>query len=354
MKDFALSPQLNRRNNFDFLRFFFAVSVVLDHFFILTKGYGNKFWPVSSSKAVAGFFIISGFLITWSYCNNDHIGNYFKKRAKRIIPAYYTVVVFCAFFLCFISAVPFIEYFHSTWFFKYLAANLSFLNFVQPELPGVFSGNLLHAVNGSLWTIKVEIALYCCVPVYCFFAGKTNKEINKVILFLSIYLFSIVFSGICSFLFEKTGDQLYSIMGRQFVGQLRFFISGALILFCFDRFKKHIQSLVCIAMVVLGLYFVPVTFPGFIDFVINLLFPVSFAILIIGFAFSFKFLNNFGKYGDFSYGIYLIHFPVIQTLLHFRMHEWNFLLTLITSLVITIVLAGFSWHVVEKHFLKRR
>jgi peptidoglycan/LPS O-acetylase OafA/YrhL len=293
-------------------------------------------------------------LITWSYCNNDNIKDYFKKRAKRIIPAYYTVVISCAFFLCFVSSVPFIEYFHSTWFFKYLAANLSFLNFVQPELPGVFSGNPIHAVNGSLWTIKVEIALYCCVPVYCFFAGKMTKGMSRVILFISIYFLSIAFSEYCSYLFQKTGNQLYSIMGRQFIGQLKFFISGALILFFFDWVGKHIKFLVSVSIIILGLYYIPVTFPGFIDFFINLFFPISFAILIIGFAFSLKFLNNFGKYGDFSYGIYLIHFPVIQTLLHFKMHEWNFLLTLVTALIITVVLAAFSWYAVEKHFLKRR
>ncbi len=350
MEEKALSSQLNRKNNFDFLRFFFAISVIFDHFYVLSTGDGNNYWPLSAAKAVAGFFIISGFLITWSYCNNSNIKDFFTKRAKRIMPAYYTVVIICALFLCFISTQSFLDYFSSTQFFKYLAANFTFLNFIEPKLPGVFAGNLEPAVNGSLWTIKVEIALYFCVPLYCFFTKKGNKGI----VFSSIYVLSFLFSEICYSLYEKTGSEMYSILGRQFIGQLKYFISGAILLFFFDQFKKHIHLLTGISILVVISRCIPVSYHVYIDLFIDLLFPISFAILIIGFAFSFKYLNNFGKYGDFSYGIYLIHFPVIQTLLYFKIHEKNFVLTLIISFVITIILAALSWHLIEKHFLKRR
>ncbi len=349
MDKMALSSQLSRRNNFDFLRFFFAISVVFNHFYVLA-GNSNCFWPISSSKAVAGFFIISGFLVTWSYCNNSNIRDYFKKRAKRIMPAYYAIVISCALFLCFISTLSFSQYFQSPHFFKYLAANFSFLNFIEPSLPGVFSENQMQAVNGSLWTIKVEIALYFCVPVYCFLARKMNKGI----LFLSIYILSIVFSETCSLLYEKTGQELYSILGRQFIGQLKYFISGAAILFFFNRFKKHFKALMCISVIILAIRYVYSSPPGYISFFMDMLFPACFAILIIGIAYSFKYLNDFGKYGDFSYGIYLFHFPVIQLLLHFKLHEKNFILTLVTATIITIILAAFSWHAIEKKFLKRR
>ncbi len=345
-----LSSQLNRKNNFDFLRVALSVSIVIEHFYILSVGGGSEFTTILATKALCGFFIVSGFLITWSYYNNNNNKEFFKKRAKRILPPYLTVVISCALFLSLISILPFSEYFTSPHLFKYLAANMSFMNFIEPTLPGVFLNNLVQAVNGSLWTVKVEIALYICVPLFYFF----SKKMNKGVLCLSIYIVSIIFFEICSYLNDTTGNGIYNILGRQFIGQLRYFISGVILLIFFDQFKKYMKSLLCIAIVIVAIRFFPVYDNAKIDLFLDLFIPISLAIIVIGFAFSFKFLNNFGKYGDFSYGIYLSHVPVIQVLVHFKLHEKNLTLTLILTLLITFVLAILSWHLIEKHFLKRR
>ena len=47
-------------------------------------------------------------------------------------------------------------------------------------------------------------------------------------------------------------------------------------------------------------------------FEIQILKPLAFGFIVFYIAYSFKFLNNFGKFGDFTYGIYIYHFPIIQ------------------------------------------
>ena len=55
------------------------------------------------------------------------------------------------------------------------AANLIFLNFVHPTLPGVFEGNQLSEVNGALWTLKIEVMFYAAVPLLAWAFRKLGR-----------------------------------------------------------------------------------------------------------------------------------------------------------------------------------
>jgi len=76
---------------------------------------------------------------------------------------------------------------------------------------------------------------------------------------------------------------------------------------------------------------------------------------LVGVCFGlFLHVGNFGRYGDFSYGVYILHFPVIQLLLYsgwFQESPWYFLMTVI---LITMGSAIAMWHLVEKRFLFRK
>jgi peptidoglycan/LPS O-acetylase OafA/YrhL len=58
------------------------------------------------------------------------------------------------------------------------------------------------------------------------------------------------------------------------------------------------------------------------------------------------------RMGDWSYGAYLYGFPVQQVLAHFKLHETSFVGYVLASTVVTFVLAGLSWHLVEKQALR--
>lgn len=335
-------PHISDANNFDFLRLLFAFSVLISHFGVLTQ---NKlYFPISSAMAVAGFFIISGFLITRSFYNSTSIASYFSKRAKRILPAYMAVVLLCAVGLSFISQLSVGQYFSSPDFFKYTGANLTFLNFLQPTLPGVFADNHLPFVDGSLWTIKVEIALYLCVPILFFFIRRTKPYLVCI----SVYIISVLFALWMDMLYEQTGKAIYPILSRQFLGQFKFFVAGGLLFFYFEFLMKNLKYLFPIASIIV------VSSRFFNLFPIQFFYPISFAIVIIGFAYHCKFLNNVGKQGDISYGMYLFHFPIIQTFVSFGFLKQNPVLLFFVILITVSVVSFASWHLLEKRFLKRK
>ena len=331
-------PDIPSANNFDFLRLLFACSVMCNHCFYLT----GKNWvlPINSPMAVYGFFIISGFLVVRSFYRSRSLKDYFQKRARRILPAYIMVVLLCAFGLFFLSSLPSGQYFSSSVFLKYLAANLSFMNFIQPSLPGVFTENTVMAVNGSLWTIKIEILLYLSVPLIACLIRRFDK---RAVLLL-VYIFAIVFNRSMDYLYNTTGNEIYAILSRQVFFQMSFFVTGAFFVFYFDFFIKYRFVFFLIAV------------PFFLlrsNDVISYFYPMAWGIIIFCIAFSLSFFNNTGKYGDFSYGIYLLHYPVIQIVTSFNFHKDNFFLSFLLIILLTCFLAWLSWHLLEKRFLKR-
>jgi peptidoglycan/LPS O-acetylase OafA/YrhL len=341
ISNYAFSSATSAPNSFDFLRLFFAFSVFCCHFETLTLFRLN--WPVSSPIAVGGFFIISGFLITKSYYRSQNLRDYISKRVRRIVPAYYLVVMGAAILFSFVSLLSFSDYFTSSSFYKYLVANLAFLNFLQPQLPSVFQSNHLPFVNASLWTIKVELLLYAFVPLMALFI----KKWKPLFVFITLYLLSYVFILCLIYLYDKTGANIYSILNTQFVGQMRCFLAGTILLFYFDWFKAQLKYLLPIALLVIVLRYL------LASAVLDFFFPLSFGILILFFAFYFKKFSIVSKYGDVSYGFYLFHFPVIQ---FFVSRGWlanNPIMLFIVCFLSVLLLSFISWHLLEKRILRR-
>ena len=154
-------------------------------------GEGNRYFEMQE-----GFFVISGFLVAKSYTNTPSLKEYFIKRAKRILPAYVFVILFATILFSIFSNYGFYSYFTSISTYQYVAWNLVFLNFVHPCLPGIFENNLLCAVNGALWTLKIEEGFYLILPLVFYLITKFKKPF--FILFL-IYIASLVYWYIMNF-----------------------------------------------------------------------------------------------------------------------------------------------------------
>lgn len=333
------SPRL-AKNNFDLLRLLLAVTVCLYHAHVLS-GYhelGAVFGFLSAPVAVKAFFVVSGFLIFMSFERSSSFVSYASKRARRIYPAYFTVVMLCAIGLILASSKTAGEYFSFAWV-RYLFANLTFLNFLQHTLPGVFETHRLAAVNGALWTLKIEVMFYLAVPCLVFLFRRFGHFPTLVLL----YCLSAAYASLCALMVERTGSAMYAELGRQLPGQLSYFMSGAFFYYYLRLFEQRAGYFIFVAALIL---------------VINAVYPLPlfepFALAtVVVFCGLYFYMGNFGKYGDFSYGVYILHFPIIQLLLHtgwFRESPWLFI---IAVTAITSVCAIAMWHLVEKRFLLR-
>ncbi len=158
--------------NMDLVRYILAMGVVVAHFNELASH--NIPFIISSFNSVGGFFALSGFLMYPSFVKTKSVRQYIGNRARRILPPYMFIVLLCACCGVFITTISPVGYFTDPGLWKYLLANLSFLNWLQPDLPGVFVGPeyFNNAVNGALWTMKVEWCLYLSVPVFAWFISR--------------------------------------------------------------------------------------------------------------------------------------------------------------------------------------
>ena len=176
-KSYISSANILKDNAFNFLRLVCCLIVVYEHCVVLS---GVNF-PCYDLRGIAVnvFFILSGFWVTRSFLKSDSLKEYAIRRCKKILPQYWLVVLICAICLSAFSVLSLREYFCNGNFYKYLVANIFTLNFIQPNLPGVFEGLALNgSVNGSLWTIKIEVGFYILLPFIVFAAKKLHEKFN--------------------------------------------------------------------------------------------------------------------------------------------------------------------------------
>lgn len=327
----AALPLIPKQNNIGLLRLLFAAIVVLAHLYALSlKPALAWLQPLANAElAVQGFFVLSGFLVVMSYENSPNWRDYAGKRFRRIYPAYAAVVLLCALFgFAFTSSA---DYFNAQWL-RYMLANLVFLNFLAPELPGVFTGNPVTAVNGALWTIKIEVMFYAIVPLLVWLL----KGKRRLPFIAAIYAGSLAYRYLCA----KHGLEE---LGRQLPGQLCFFISGVALYYYFAWLMAHKAQAALIAVAGIALALLTPY---------DALYPLGIALLVMLAAFG-PHLGNIEKHGDFSYGAYIWHFPIIQALVALKMFNVDLGLAFALSLGLTALAAYLSWRFVERPALRK-
>jgi len=164
---------LSINNNFDILRLILAILVFFAHWNILTsQELSNPLFHLSGF-AVDMFFIISGFLVFWSFDSDQNKKHFYIKRFFRIFPLYAFLIILQTLFFIGFSDGNFTE------IVKYFVANIFFLNFLAPSVGTTLSGLEVDAMNGSLWTLKNEVVFYALVPLIFILYKKWGGGISR-------------------------------------------------------------------------------------------------------------------------------------------------------------------------------
>lgn len=331
----ALDPG---RNNFDLLRLCAALAVMFGHSFWLQPAY-HRTEPIlkhtgleySGSLAVYTFFLISGILVSASYDRQKSIARFVVLRLARIFPALIACVLVTAFLLYpLFSTRGFNAYEAGSYFIR----NMTLFSGLQWTLPGLFENLPLRIVNGSLWTLPIELECYLLVMA----AGLLGCFRSKwaAVAFWTVAGAAFALVALHGYSGQFFRDITVKPTGYSFYAPPFFMLGGLLYVL---REKISVNFLAGILLLLLYIFNRLSVF-GTISFYI------FFTYWILLFA-TAPLLHRFHPKNDYSYGVYLWAYPIQQIVASFFPGLDN-LLGLTIAMPMTLAVAAISWHCVER------
>jgi peptidoglycan/LPS O-acetylase OafA/YrhL len=269
------------------------------------------------------FFIISGFVISYTLINTDNWITFWKKRWIRLFPSMLAASCIIYFFFLFVSDKSICPGSHSP------ANFLPALTFLHPDFyTKLFSGcsNIKFGyLSGSFWTLWTEIQFYLLASGIYFL--NRQEFVRNFILFATVVISAnwlmgnIIGSNTLQITISRNVLDFYKIWVQQI-----FNLSAYLIYFCMGVLfhqlyqnklnNSRLSWFIKTAFILFFLYFLYAGVQWEVRFYLCLM-----ALLFAGFIYFPSLLSVFeSRYmvitGAASYFIYLIHEPLGMALLY--------------------------------------
>ena len=328
-------------NFFTPLRLIFASLVVIGHAFVVVHG-GSEHEPhvfyhyTFSYIAVNMFFIASGFLVTKSMLYRGDSPSFISARALRIYPALIVHMLFVMLIIGpFVTSLPLKEFFTSPdWYLQPLKV-LSFLD-TDMALPGIFATNSEQIGSGALWTLRYEFLAYVGTWLLFLIGALRYKWMIAA---------QFVLPCIAWIVCNEFG--LFERLPATFAALGRFGIAYGLGAALYAYREKISFSMFLIPVFLLGTW-LSRDHVAVLEIFMNLM--LAWGVMIAAYINAPK-LAWTQNLSDVSYGIYIYHWAILQSLFFFfpNMTVWPLI---IIGYAITLVLSHASWHIVEKPTLR--
>lgn len=299
------------------------------------------------------FFVISGYLITTIIINdlekkNFNLVHFYEKRARRILPALYLVML---------VSLPF------AW--QWLLPN-DMKNFSQSLVAAsVFASNILFFIESGYfesgtelkpllhtWSLAVEEQYYVLFPIMLLFTWRLGKQF--IIILLTVIFSISIIEAHNKFFFNSVGafyllpTRIWEILLGSFVA---FYLSKKNKI----KINNYVMEIFSILGMLLILYSIfvfdkKINFPSFYTLI-----PTLGTALIIIFTSKETFLGKllskkfFVGVGLISYSTYLWHQPILAFVEHRSIEEPSKLL-LLYLIALSMGLAFLTWKFVEIPF----
>lgn len=165
---------MTRNNNFTIIHILSALLVMLGHQFVIMGQTAPLIFGMQlHTLGVRILFLVSGYLVSMSYCRSTSRRNFLWKRAIKIYPALIVSLIVIVIALRFLTGMDAGIYWNAA--ARYVIHNVQ----MRPkfDVADVFYNNTYPiTVNGSLWTLPIELACYLLViPVIDVFR-RLNKN----------------------------------------------------------------------------------------------------------------------------------------------------------------------------------
>lgn len=347
------SPADIRTNNFDLLRLLAAIQVVVVHAMDHLRPAGvpapSWQWFLEAFPGVPIFFAISGFLISLSYERSADIKTYTQNRALRILPG-----LWACFFVSVASVAilaPQVLHVGVRQLAPWLAAQLTLGQFYNPAW---LRGYGVGVLNGSLWTIPVEIQFYAVLPLIYLVFGLRHRRGNTGLLALLAACWGV--NRLFVHLDSANSAQLwYKLWGVSFLPYIYLFIAGILLQrnwsrvagWFAGRWLPWLATYVVIALVLHRVGLMVGTnhpSPVSVPFLLAVVFSVAYSAPTLA--------DRLLRRNDISYGTYIYHMPVVNAFIVLGVTGSAGAICLILG--VTLLVAATSWRLVERPALRRK
>lgn len=327
-----------RDNNFNLLRLLAASFIAFYHclFMVYGPSMSDVRFPYlyDLSQIVLNFFFItSGFLIAQSFARRGDVISYFVARFLRLVPGLFVLsLLICLMIGPLVTEVSLSEYFSSLNTLLYVPLT----TMLDPDrvLPGVFASNInAYEIDQALWTLQYEVVCYIGLAVLGVVGLlKTGRSFNMVCL--------LIFASY-GFVTYLTDLRNINAINHMMHFGLSFFV-GVVFYIYEDRIELS-NGLVIVCLLIAGvIYFVAekrVSEPFIILATAYLIFWLAYI--------PDGFVREYNQLGDYSYGVYIYHFPIEQCLVYFFGGFSPFGLFAL-ALPLTLICAVLSWKFVER------